>query len=84
MGILQRQAIDKSQQQCQTHMHQVTSLVTYEERRQKVRRITDRPAKMEVSKTLNYESCRGKFELNKSLLLYPSNGPMIERWSLTV
>jgi hypothetical protein len=48
MGILQRQAIDKAQQQCQTHMHRVR----YEERREKVRRIRDRPATMEASKTM--------------------------------
>jgi hypothetical protein len=48
MGILQRQAIDKSQQLCQTHIHHVTSLLTYEELRQKVRRVRDRPETIEA------------------------------------
>jgi len=47
MGILQRQATDKTQQQCQANMHHATSLLTYEERTGKVRRIRDRPEKME-------------------------------------
>lgn len=49
MGVLQRQAILKAQQQCQTHMHHVTSLLTYEEGREKVRRIRDRLATMKAS-----------------------------------
>jgi hypothetical protein len=48
MGILQRQAIDKAQQLLQTQIHNITSLWTYEERRQKVRRIKDRSATMEA------------------------------------
>jgi len=49
IGILQRQAIDKDQQQCQTHIHHVTSLMTCEERREKVKKTRDWPATMAAS-----------------------------------